>query len=83
MCKKESLVAALSAVITLKMPMRVITAPAPDIVSIHPPITDYYTYDKVSGKWIWRDDYETFISCRAKNTKVVKGCKLKKDVEYE
>jgi hypothetical protein len=37
----------------------------PDVVSVPAKYSDYYSYDKVTGKWIWKEDYDKLIKKRA------------------
>lgn len=38
----------------------------PDIKSVRAKIEDYYTYDKETGKWIWKEDYAKIKAKRIK-----------------
>ena len=51
----------------------------PDVKSIPARLEDYYTYDKITHRWIWKEDYEKLVKQRAKNKKEMALQKLRNE----
>ena len=48
----------------------------PDVKSVPAKLEDYYTFDKITRRWVWNEDYEKLIKQR-KRIKQLKKQKLK------